>query len=358
MEKFSAYFGAVGDPRAGNARHDLLELMFIALTAVLCGAEDCTDMALFARSKLVFLRQVVRLEHGPPSHDTFSRVFRLIEPEPFEAAFAKFTAAFAGALSGVVAIDGKALRGAYERGRKTTPLHLVNVWAAETRLVIGQRLAPGRNEVLGAQQALALLSLDGCIVTADALHCRVDTAQAILNTGADYALALKANQPTLLAQAQALTQAADQAGEATATPVFGHDRVEGRAALVVAATGMNFPGLAAVARVETYRKLAGEPETVIVRWFLLSAILSADRMLEVARAHWGIENQLHWVLDVAFDEDASRSRKDNAPQNLALLRKIALNLMRMHPEKGSTKGKIKRAAWDDAFLLSLLAHMR
>jgi predicted transposase YbfD/YdcC len=358
MEKFAAYFGAVGDPRAGNARHDLLELMFVALAAVLCGAEDCTDMALFARSKLVFLRQIVALEHGPPSHDTFSRVFRLLEPEPFEAAFAKFTAAFAGTLKGVVAIDGKALRGAYERGRKTSPLHLVNVWAAETRLVIGQRLAPGRNEALGAQEALALLDLRGCIVTADALHCRIDTAQAILDTGADYALALKGNQPTLLAQAQALIEAADPAHEAISGPAFAHDRVEGRAALVVPATSVDFPGLAAVARVESYRKVAAEPEPVLVRWFLLSTQVSAQRMLEVARTHWTIENQLHWVLDVAFDEDAARSRKDNAPQNLALLRKIALNLLRQHPDKGSIKGKIKRAAWDDDFLLSLIGHMR
>src|ERR1700731_3385458 len=140
MEKLATHFAEVPDPRAGNARHDFLEVIFVALAAVLCGAEDCTDMALFARSKLVFLRQVVKLEHGPPSHDTFSRVFRLIEPEPFEAAFAKFTAAFCGALKGVVAIDGKALRGAYDRGRKTSPLHLVNVGAAEAKLAIGQRL--------------------------------------------------------------------------------------------------------------------------------------------------------------------------------------------------------------------------
>src|SRR5215469_6133053 len=212
MERLAVYFAVVPDPRADNARHDFLEVIFVALAAVLCGAEDCTDMALFARSKLDLLREVVRLEHGPPSHDTFSRVFRLIAPEPFEAAFAKFTATFAGALKGVVAIDGKALRGAYERGRKTTPLHLVNVWAAEARLVVGQRLAPGRNEVVGAQEALKLLDLKGCIVTADALHCRADTAQIILDAGADYALAVKANQPTLLAKAKALIDAADNAG--------------------------------------------------------------------------------------------------------------------------------------------------
>ena len=322
METFRTCFSTVEDPRAGNARHDLLELMFVALAAVLCGAEDCTDMAAFARAKLGFLRQVVKLEHGPPSHDTFSRVFRLLTPEPFEAAFAKFTATFAGALKGVVAIDGKALRGAYERGRKTSPLHLVNVWAA------------------------------------DALHCRADTAQAILDTGADYALALKANQPTLLAQVQSLIAAADPAAEAIQRPARRHDRVEARAALVVAAHGLDFPGLTAVARVETHCKRAGEPEPTIVRYFLLSALLPAGRVLEIAQTHWTIENQLHWVLDVALGEDASRSRMDNAPQNLAIIRKIALNTLRMHPDKGSIKTKIKRAAWDDAFLTSLLGHMR
>jgi predicted transposase YbfD/YdcC len=358
METFTSCFSSVEDPRAGNARHDLVELMFVALAAVLCGAEDCTDMAAFARAKLGFLQQIVRLEHGPPSHDTFSRVFRLLAPEPFEAAFAKFTASFAGALKGVVAIDGKALRGAYERGRASCPLHLVNVWAAEARLVIGQRLAPGRNEVLGAQQALALLRLDGCIVTADALHCRADTARAILDTGADYVLALKANHPILLARAKALIAGADPAGAACQPPARAHDRLERRSAIVVPAAGIDFPGVAAVARVETHCKRAGRPEPVVTRFFLLSAQLSPERMLEVARTHWTIENQLHWVLDVALREDAARARKDNAPQNLALIRKLALNTLRQHPDKGSIKTKIKRAGWNDAFLASLLGHMR
>lgn len=358
MERFTACFSEIEDPRARNARHDLLEVMFVALTATLCGAEDCTDMAAFARAKLDFLRQVVELEHGPPSHDTFSRVFRLLEPEPFEAAFAKFTAAFCGALKGVVAIDGKAVRGAYERGCKTSPLHLVNVWAAEARLVIGQRLAPGRNEALGAQQALALLKLEGCIVTADALHCRADTAQIILDTGADYALAVKANQPTLLAKAQALVEAADPATEAIQYPAKAHDRMEARSAIIVPAKDIDFPGIAAVARVETHCKRAGTPEPVIVRFFLLSTLLSAERMIEVARTHWTIENQLHWVLDVDLNEDAARSRMDHAPQNLALIRKLALNTLRQHPDKGSIKTKIKRAGWNDTFLLSLLGHMR
>ena len=302
------------DPRADNARHDFLEVVFIALAAVLCGAEDCTDMAMFARSKLELLKQVLKLAHGPPSHDTFSRVFRLIAPEPFEAAFAKFTAAFAGALKGVVAIDGKALRGAYERGRKATPLHLVNVWAAEARLVIGQRLAPGRNEVLGAQQALALLrsgrlhrhrrrpALPGRHRPGDPRRRRR------LRPGGE-------GQPARLA---GQGPGVDRGGRPSASkpsrgPAFAHDRVEGRTALVVPATGMDFPGLAAVARVETHRKNNGEPEPVIVRFFLLSTLLTSQRMLQVARAHWTIENQLHWVLDVAFDEDAVREAERTTP---------------------------------------------
>lgn len=359
MDRFVDHFAEVSDPRAGNARHDFLEVIFVALAAALCGAEDCTEMALFGRAKLDLLRQVVKLDHGAPSHDTFSRVFRMIAPEPFEAAFAAFMRAFGGALQGVVAIDGKALRGAYARGCRAMPLHLVNIWAAETRLVIGQRVAPGRNEVLGAQQALALLRLEGCIVTADALHCRADTARAILATGADYALALKANQPTLLAKAQALVAATGSGKQCAAQPpMIVHDRRESRTATVVPADGIDFPGIAAIARIEARRKLAGQPETLAVRWFLLSTVPTPQRMIDIARTHWTIENQLHWVLDVDFGEDAARSRKDHAPQNLAIIRKLALNLIRQHPDKGSIKGKIKRAGWNDTFLLSILDHMR
>ena len=358
MEEFSDCFGVVEAPRASNARHELVEVIFVALAATLCGADDCTDMALFARSKLDTLRQVVKLAAGPPSHDTFSRVFRLLDPEPFEAAFARFTAGFAKTLAGVVAIDGKALRGAYERGRRATPLHLVNLWAAQARLVIGQRLAPGRNEVLGAQQALSLLRLDGCIVTADALHCRAETARAILHSGAGYALALKANQPRLLAEAKRRMELAEPIETASSGPLVAHDRLEHRTAQVMPVSGLDFPGLVAIGRVTSTRSPLDTPGSHSTRWFLLSTELSAERLLDVARTHWTIENQLHWVLDVALGEDAARSRKDNAPQNLALIRRLALNLLRSHPDKGSIKGKVKRAGWDDAFLFSLITHMR
>ena len=193
MQKFVDAFGTLPDPRASNARHDLLQIVFIGLAASLCGAQSCVDMALFARSKAAFLREIAPMPYGPPSHDTFSRVFRRLDPEAFERAFVGFAQAFAQTLKGVVAIDGKALKGAYERGAKTCPLHLVNVWAVEARLAVAQRLAPGRNEVQGVLDAVALLDLDGCIVTADALHCRKDVAAAICERGGDDALAVKAN---------------------------------------------------------------------------------------------------------------------------------------------------------------------
>jgi len=207
MGEFSGCFSGVPDPRAANARHDLSELLFVALAAVLCGAESCADMAEFGKAKEDLLRQVLRLEHGIPSHDTFSRVFRLLDPDAFEAVFRRFMAGFAKALHGVVAIDGKAVRGAFERGRRTTPLHLVNVWAAEQRLVLAQRTAPNRNEVAGALEAVELLSLAGCTVTADALHCHTRMAQAILERGGAYVLALKQNQSALYADALALFNA-------------------------------------------------------------------------------------------------------------------------------------------------------
>src|SRR5437763_1074006 len=211
MGKFRKLFRQLPDPRAANARHDLLEVLFIALAAVLCGAESCSDMADFGQSKEGLLRLFLRLEHGVPSHDTFSRVFRLLKPQAFEFAFRQFMAGFAKAnglkLTGVVAIDGKALRGAYERGGRANPLHLVNVFAVDARMALAQQKAPGRNETRGALEVLDLLCLDGCIVTADALHCHRAFADAVLQRGGDYVLAIKANRgPLFTAVTQQFTR--------------------------------------------------------------------------------------------------------------------------------------------------------
>jgi|SRR5882672_1804778 len=362
MEDFRTCFSDVPDPRASNARHDLVEVLFIALAAILCGAEGCCDMAEFGQAKEPLLRQLLRLKHGVPSHDTFSRVFGLLEPEAFERAFRQFMAGFAKQLSGVVAIDGKALRGAFERGRRTTPLHLVNVWAAEARLAIAQRLAPNRNEVAAALEVLQLLSLKDCIVTADALHCHARMAQAILDRGGEYVLALKENQSALFADAQELLEEAAARQPTEPDIAEGHGRHEQRVATVVRAKALaekhGFPGIAALARVELRRRIDGKDEELIVRYFVLSQAFSPTHVLAISRTHWGIENQLHWVLDVVFNEDRARNRKDNGPQNLAIMRKLALNLLRSHPDKASIRRKIKHAGWNDAFLLSLLAQMR
>lgn len=358
MKRIREFFAGVVDPRAANLQYDFVTVLMIALLATLCGAENCSDMADFAYSKQKLLRRVFRLPHGVPSHDTFSRVFRHLDAESFAAAFALFAQAFAQTLEGVVAIDGKAVRGAYERGAKTTPLHLVNVWAAEARLAIGQTTAPGRNEVQGALAALQLLSLDGCIVTADALHCRRDTATAILATGADYALAIKKNQKTLYRDAEAMFAKRRAKSRAKTKTERAHDRRERRRAAVIPVEGWSFPGIKAVARVETERTAADGNRLTIVRFFALSARFSAEKALAIARTHWSIENQLHWVLDVQLGEDAARTRKDHGAENLAILRKLALNLLRTHPDKASIRRKIKKAGWDDTFLLELIAHMR
>jgi predicted transposase YbfD/YdcC len=367
MERFRKAFLRLPDPRAGNARHDLLEVLVIALAAMLCGAESCSDMADFGQSKEGLLRLFLRLEHGIPSHDTFSRVFRLLQAEAFEKAFRRFMAAFAEAngfkLTGVVAVDGKALRGAYERGGKATPLHLVNVFAVEARMAWAQQKAPGRNETAGALEVLELLSLEGCIVTADALHCHRDFARAVRERGGDYVLAIKANRGRLFT---AVTQQFARSGKRSIAEQIepsSHDRHEARRATIMRnktlAALYGFPGAAAVGRITSRRRLRGKPaDAPVVRHYLLSKYMSPKRLLHVTRSHWGIENQLHWVLDVHFAEDGNRARKDNAPENLAILRRLALNILRANPERTSIRRKIKRAGWDDAFLITTLSHMR
>lgn len=367
MGKFEKVFSKLADPRAANARHELWEILFIALAAVLGGAKSCCEMALFGRSKEDLFREILRLEYGVPSHDTFSRVFRLLDPKAFEKAFRQFMAAFAEAngidLSGVVAIDGKALRGAYERGKAATPLHMVNAFAAEARMALASRKAPGRNESQGALELLDMLSLEGCIVTSDALHCSRPFAQAVLARGADYALALKENQGKLFnAVASRFTRGGKRSvAQCVETPT--HDRHETRRATIIRDTSIGlanrFPGVAALARITSRRRAQGRrADQPLVRYFLLSKYIPAKRLLQVVRSHWSIENRLHWILDVVLAEDANRSRKDNAPENLAILRRLALNIVRNHPARISLQQKIKRAGWDNAFLIEVLGHMR
>lgn len=364
MNRFSACFSDLDDPRAENALHDLTEILFIALLATLCGATSCSDMEEFGLAKEPLLRKILRLQYGIPSHDTFSRVFRLLDREAFEEAFRGFMAEFAkGAkikkAKGVVALDGKALRGAYERGESHMPRVLVTAWGAQTRMSLASTFAVDRNETKAALQLIELLQLKECVVTADAAHGHRAMAEAIVARGGDYVLAVKGNQEALLADAVAAVTAAGNRAPRFSTKEEAHGRKEQRTAVVVPAENLstkhNFPGLKAVACVVS-RRGSNDP---IARYFLLSKTFPPDRLLDIVRAHWSIENGLHWVLDVVLDEDLARSRKDHAPENLALLRRLALNVVRAHPDtKTSLRRKLLRAGWDEAFLLELIEHMR
>jgi predicted transposase YbfD/YdcC len=361
-------FASVTDPRAPNARHDLSEVLLIAFAAVLCGAETCVDMASFGASKAALLGEFLTLAHGVPSHDTFSRLFRLLDPEQFEAAFRAFMARFAGAVSGqigtagqVVALDGKSLRGAVDAAKRTEPLHLVTAWAAEQRLVLGLKRAPGRSEVTAAREILALLDLTATTVTADALHGNRQTAAAIRARGGDYALAIKGNRGPMHAEAQALLTEADPALAAITTE-RAHGRHEERRAWVRPVPENwkerhRFEGLAAIARIDSLRRI-GQEETTQTRYYALSRVLDPIEALRVVRAHWSIENNQHWLLDVALAEDRAHTRNDRTAENIALLRRLALNLLRADPAKGSVRVKVKKAGWQDDYLLKLLRQMR
>jgi len=366
MERFAECFWDVEDPRGANALHDLTELLFIALLATLCGATNCSDMALFARIKEDLLRSVLGLKFGLPSHDTFSRVFRLLDAKAFEKAFQHFMKAFAASLKlkrakGVIAIDGKALRCAYERGRSHMPALMVTAWGAQTRMALANVLAQEGGEAAAALSLIELLQLKDCVVTADALHCRRDTATAILARKGDYVLAVKDNQPKLLNAAKAAIVAArrNKAKRSAPRKELSHGRKEKRMAVVASAKTfaqeLDFPGLTAFAMIRSKRG----PDKTVERYYLLSRHYRPTQLLAIVREHWGIENCLHWTLDVVLDEDLARNRKDNAPANLAILRRLALNIARAHPDKKiSMRGKLKRAGWDEHFMFDMIANMR
>lgn len=367
MKGVIGIFREVRDPRRKNARHDLAEILFIALAATLCGAKSCVDMADFAAARLESLREIVDLPHGAPSHDTFSRVFAVLDPKELAIAFEGFLTAIREALglpkpNGVVAVDGKSLRRAYEKGRAYMPPLMVGVWDNRTRLAIAQTRAPGGDEVGATLALLKGLVLKGATVTADALHARPEMAAACRAAKAHYALFLKANQPNLL---KAVEAAFGRAGGTVATyetTDTRHGRIERRCAAVVDAGHLagdhGWPDLACLARIEAQRTSAGGGTKTMTRYMLHSRRLSPRKALEISREHWGIENKLHWRLDVVFDEDDSRSRKSYAPENLAVLRRMALNILQAHPSAKSIARKMKQAAWSKPFFLELFTQMR
>ena len=289
MEEFVACFAEIVDPRQNNTRHDLHELLLIALCALLSGGEDCSDMALFGKIKAPYLRQFLRLCHGTPSHDTFSRVFRLLDPKAFETCFTRFMQRFTESLRGVVAVDGKTLRRSFDRITGKSPLHLVHAWSAEQRLLLGQvKVDDKSNEITAVPKLLELLSLKGCIVTADALNCQRAIAAKVIEQGGDYVLALKGNQGSLHDDVRCFFDDPARAAEIGHTTIDGdHGRIETRTSLVSTDIAWlqerhAWPGLAAIGRVLRTREVSAKITTETA-YYLLSTPLSRASFLESAQ---------------------------------------------------------------------------
>jgi predicted transposase YbfD/YdcC len=361
-------FADLPDPRVKRTqRHPLLDVVVLAILAVIGGAEGWDDIALFGRWKLPWLRRFLPLPAGIPSADTFRRVLAALDPDAFHRAFRTWMQALMGSTGGkVIAIDGKTLRGSFDTALGRSPLHLVNAWATENNLLLGQLATDTKsNEVTAIPALLALLALEGAIVTIDAMGCQKAIARTLVGKGADYVLALKNNHPTLYAEVVAFFDEA-LAHPSAEHPVFeattvdgGHGRIETRRVRSSPSVGWltaseAWAGLRSLVCVESTRQV-GEATSVERRYYL-SSLEGTDpaRMGTLVRAHWGVENGLHWVLDVTFREDACRVRKDHGPQNLSLLRKLALNLYKQEPSKLSARQKRLQALWRQDDILEVL----
>ena len=360
------YFGELEDPRQDiNKQHQLGEILIIALCSMLCGGEGFDDMAEFGLAKEPWLRTFLALEYGIPSHDTFRRIFCLLKPEAFIDCLVRWTQAIRETISGeIVAIDGKSLR----RSGKTkeTMVHLVSAWAATNRLVLGQIKVDGKsNEITAIPHLLRVLELSGCIVTIDAMGCQKNIAKEIHEADADYVLSLKGNQGTAREEVGVFLDDAIARKEAHLDYhekiEKDHGRIETRRAWISDkidwfADRKDWENLRCVGVIEETREIIGGKTTTERRYFLCSLPPDAKKFAHAVRTHWTIENTLHWVLDVSLQEDQSRVRSGHAAENLALLRKLALNLIRkdVSSKRKSVKGRQKRAAWSDDYLLTLL----
>ena len=331
----------------------------MGFVAVLCGATSCAEMADFGRAKKHVFRDFLKLKASIPSHDTVSAVFRMIDPKALDAAFGRVLAQIAVLLGDgdVIAIDGKALRGARDKGQNALTRMMVSADAARLRLTLATVAADPGGEPEAALEVLGLIALNGKVVTADALHCNRRTVAAIMQGGGDYCLALKANQDSLLSDARSYFGKALSDHPVARQQEAGHGRNETRTGTVASAKGLaehhEFPGLQAFGRIGARRETDGKVQ-IQTRYQALSWVPEPEVFIATSRAHWGIENALHGQLDPSFREDAARNRKDHGPANIAILRRRAPDLARRDTSQASLATKLKRAGWNDAFLLSLL----
>ena len=365
------HFSTLTDPRRERCkRHKLLDIVVIAICAVVCGADNWVDVALFGRCKEKWFRTFLELPNGIPSHDTFGDVFARLNPKEFQRCFTGWVQAIAVLTQGqVVGIDGKTVRRSHDHGAGKKAIHMVNVWASASNLILSQeKVAEKSNEITAIPELLRLLEVRGCIVTIDAMGCQRNIAQQIVEQGGDYVLAVKENQPALCGEVRDLFQGAQKLGWEGVpfthheTAGKNHGRIEHRdcwavddpKALQYIEEAPKWAGLCSVAMVRAERRI-GETVTVDTRYYISSLPADAQRILRATRTHWGIENSVHWILDMAFREDESRIRKDHGPENFALLRQIALNLLKQeHTIKHGVKAKRLTAGWDEAYLLKVL----
>jgi predicted transposase YbfD/YdcC len=355
----------VPDPRVTViVDHDLPDILTIALCTILCGGDSFYDMEEFGEVRLDWLKTFLRLRNGAPTHDTYNRVFQALDPERFGEVLARWTQSVRTVLGGeVVALDGKAVRRALNKGED--PRVIVSAWATESGLLLGQRKVKNKsNEITAVPELLRALELAGCIVTADALHCQKNIAKEIVEADADYVLALKGNQGTAFAEVKAFLDAAIQRREShlgfTQTTDKGHGRVEVRRYWQTEKIGWfadreAWVGLRSVGVVEARRTVNGQ-ESVERRYYLSSLPADAEKFGRAVRGHWGVENGLHWVLDMVFGEDQSRARSGYAVENLAATRRLAINLLRRDKTcQRGIKGKLLRAAIDPDYLIRILS---
>jgi predicted transposase YbfD/YdcC len=362
------HFAALPDPRRRRRRlHSLLDLIAIAICAVIAGCDDWVEVAAYGRQKRAWLQTFLPLPYGTPSHDTFSRVFRLLEPRAFQRCFTRWIEAVQTATGGkLVAIDGKTLRHSFDTAAGTSALHLVSAWAGQNRLVLAQRAVDGHsNEITAIPELVRLLDLKGAVVTIDAMGCQKEIVAAIRDQGGDYVITAKANQGTLYDDLSAFFQQCledDFAGvphRYQKTVDHRHGRHEQRQYYVVDVpaalrTRHAWRDLRSVGMVYAERQVGDGEVSGETRFFISSLPAEVKAFARAVRGHWGIENGLHWILDVAFGEDASRVRKDHGPENLAWLRRVAVSLLRNEPTEASVKCKRKMAGWDNDYLLQIL----